>query len=442
MMTNRILTICAAVSAVWAAEAVGTSLASAQGYPPQGGVYSPAPQPYPPYPTDYRAAPPRPMDFDVLEDDEGPNGLPPPGAASPNDPRYGRRPVYTDDRPITSPDDPRYGRPPGVTPNYSGPVMSPDDPRYGRPAGAPPPTNYSGPVMSPDDPRYGRPMPPPANYSGPVMSPDDPRYGRTGPPPVIYADRPAGAQPAGDEQVRPPGAIGSNNVTGSVQPPQGAVPQGGPDNKSVMLLPPEEQPDAAPVNLPPNLRRQEVSFVTKEPAGTIIVDTPHTYLYYVLGNNRAVRYGVRVGRDGFTWTGVQKISRKAEWPDWHPPPEMIDRQPYLPRFMAGGPGNPLGARAMYLGSTVYRIHGTNQPSTIGKFVSSGCIGMLNEDVSDLFDRVKVGTRVVVWPGNPPASTTTTASAAPVPGPATPPPNVPGMAPPSAVPPLPPAVTVR
>ena len=118
----------------------------------------------------------------------------------------------------------------------------------------------------------------------------------------------------------------------------------------------------------------------------------------MLGGGRAIRYGVRVGRDGFTWTGVQKITRKAEWPDWHPPPEMIERQPYLPRFMAGGPGNPLGARAMYLGSTVYRIHGTNQPSTIGKFVSSGCIGMLNEDVSDLFDRVKVGTRVVVLPG--------------------------------------------
>jgi lipoprotein-anchoring transpeptidase ErfK/SrfK len=443
MMNNRILTICAAVSAVLTAQAVGDSIASAQSYPSPGGVYSPTPQPYPPYPTDYRAASPRPMDYDVLEDDEGPRGLSPPGAVpSPNDPRYSRRPVYPDDQPIASPDDPRYGRAPGMAPAYSGPVMSPDDPRYGRPAGAPP-TNYSGPVMSPDDPRYGRPMPPPGGYSGPVMSPDDPRYGRTDPPAVIYADRPAGSPPAGDVQVRPPGAVA--NVTGTVQPPQG-----GADNKSVMLLPPEEQPDAAPVNLPPNLRRQEVSFATKEPAGTIIVDTPHTYLYYVLGNGRAIRYGVRVGRDGFTWTGVQKISRKAEWPDWHPPPEMIDRQPYLPRFMAGGPGNPLGARAMYLGSTVYRIHGTNQPSTIGKFVSSGCIGMLNEDVSDLFDRVKVGTRVVVWPGNPPASTTTTASAAPVPGPNTgpaassvaPPPNVPGMAPPSAVPPLPPAVTVR
>src|ERR1700727_78990 len=149
-------------------------------------------------------------------------------------------------------------------------------------------------------------------------------------------------------------------------------------------------------------------------------------------------------RKGFTWNGVQKISRKAEWPDWHPPTEMIERQPYLPRFMAGGPGNPLGARAMYLGSTVYRIHGTNQPSTIGKFVSSGCIGMLNEDVSDLFDRVKVGTRVVVWPGSPPPGSTTTASAAPVPGSSAGPavaPNVPGTQP-TSVPPLPPPVTVR
>jgi lipoprotein-anchoring transpeptidase ErfK/SrfK len=183
---------------------------------------------------------------------------------------------------------------------------------------------------------------------------------------------------------------------------------------TIASLPPEEQPDAAPAQLSPNLRRQEISFVTKEPAGTLVVDTPHTYLYYVLGNGRAIRYGVRVGREGFTWTGVQKITKKTEWPDWYPPTEMIERQPYLPRFMAGGPGNPLGARAMYLGSTVYRIHGTNQPSTIGKFVSSGCIGMLNEDVSDLFDRVKVGTRVVVLPGGPPPGTAT-ASATPAAG---------------------------
>jgi lipoprotein-anchoring transpeptidase ErfK/SrfK len=402
MMIKHILTICAAVTA----GAAGTSLALAQqGYPPPpGSIYSTAPQPYPPayspsgYPGDYRRAPGAP-DFDALEDDEGPNpqssaALPPPG-----------------------------------------PVLSPDDPRYGRPYGAPP--VYSD-----------RSVP-----SGPILSPNDPRYGRPdGPPPVIYSDRgngdprlpPPGVDPSRDDRaLRPPEGVGApTGVTGSVQPPMGA------DGRPMVLsaLPPDEQPEVAPVQLAPNLRRQEVAFATKEPAGTLIVDTPNTYLYYVLGGGRAIRYGVRVGRDGFTWTGVQKISRKAEWPDWHPPPEMIDRQPYLPRFMAGGPGNPLGARAMYLGNTVYRIHGTNQPSTIGKFVSSGCIGMLNEDVSDLFDRVKVGTRVVVMPGGPPPGTTT-ASAQPVPGPA-------GAAPrpaqgggtagmqPTVVPALPAPVTVR
>jgi lipoprotein-anchoring transpeptidase ErfK/SrfK len=151
--------------------------------------------------------------------------------------------------------------------------------------------------------------------------------------------------------------------------------------------------------LPDRFRRTVVSLDTREPAGTVIIDTGHTYLYYVLGNGRAVRYGVGVGREGFTWAGVQTVTRKAEWPDWHPPAEMIARQPYLPRFMAGGPGNPLGARAMYLGSSEYRIHGTNDPSTIGKFVSSGCIRLTNEDVSDLFSRVNVGTRVVVLPKN-------------------------------------------
>jgi lipoprotein-anchoring transpeptidase ErfK/SrfK len=234
-------------------------------------------------------------------------------------------------------------------------------------------------------------------------------------------------------------------VTGTIQQPPAVAPDGRP--LTIASLPPEEQPDAAPAQLSPNLRRQEVSFVTKEPAGTLVVDTPNTYLYYVLGGGRAIRYGVRVGREGFTWTGVQKITKKTEWPDWHPPTEMIERQPYLPRFMAGGPGNPLGARAMYLGSTVYRIHGTNQPSTIGKFVSSGCIGMLNEDVSDLFDRVKVGTRVVVMPGGPPPGTAT-ASAAPAQGanPMAPPaPVSAGPAPgtqPTLAPPLPAPVVVR
>ncbi|MCA6124915.1 L,D-transpeptidase [Bradyrhizobium sp. WSM 1704] len=153
--------------------------------------------------------------------------------------------------------------------------------------------------------------------------------------------------------------------------------------------------------LPDRLRRTIVALNTSEAPGTVIIDTGNTALYYVLGGGRAIRYGVGVGREGFTWSGVQTISRKAEWPDWHPPAEMIRRQPYLPRFMAGGPGNPLGARAMYLGSSEYRIHGTNDPSTIGKFVSSGCIRLTNEDVADLFSRVDVGTRVVVLPKNAP-----------------------------------------
>src|SRR5215213_5744082 len=146
---------------------------------------------------------------------------------------------------------------------------------------------------------------------------------------------------------------------------------------------------------PARFRRQIVEYRTNEPAGTIIIDTPNTYLYLVLGNGRAMRYGIGVGRDGFTWSGVQTISRKAEWPDWTPPPEMIQRQPYLPRYMAGGPGNPLGARAMYLGNTIYRIHGTNRPDTIGTAVSSGCFRLVNGDVADLYERVPVGTRVVI-----------------------------------------------
>ncbi|MEY9179611.1 lipoprotein-anchoring transpeptidase ErfK/SrfK [Bradyrhizobium sp. USDA 326] len=161
------------------------------------------------------------------------------------------------------------------------------------------------------------------------------------------------------------------------------------------------QPADEDAQLPDRLRKQIVSFDRSEPAGTIVIDTNNTYLYYVLGNGRAIRYGVGVGREGFTWSGVQSVSRKAEWPDWHPPAQMIARQPYLPRFVAGGPGNPLGARAMYLGSSEYRIHGTNDPSTIGKFVSSGCIRMTNEDVIDLFNRVNVGAKVVVLPKNAP-----------------------------------------
>jgi lipoprotein-anchoring transpeptidase ErfK/SrfK len=211
------------------------------------------------------------------------------------------------------------------------------------------------------------------------------------------------------DAMRPPMAIGPGQqavAPGQVDPgPTGSVQQ------RFAALPPDVRPETGPTKeLPPQFRRTLVDYRTKEPAGTLIIDTPNTYLYLVLGNGKAMRYGVGVGREGFTWNGAEKVTRMAEWPDWHPPEEMIERQPYLPRFMAGGPGNPLGARALYLGKTVYRIHGTNQPSTIGTFVSSGCIRLTNEDVQDLYTRVKVGTRVVVLPGGKPP---TTASAMPV-----------------------------
>ncbi|MGA7454098.1 MAG: L,D-transpeptidase [Rhodoplanes sp.] len=158
---------------------------------------------------------------------------------------------------------------------------------------------------------------------------------------------------------------------------------------------PGYEPSAEEERLPAGYQRQLVFFRTTEAPGTIIVHTSERFLYLVQGNNRALRYGIGVGREGFQWQGLVKISRKAEWPDWTPPPEMIARQPYLPRFMAGGPGNPMGARALYLGQTIYRIHGTNQPQTIGQAVSSGCFRLVNPDVIDLYNRVPVGTRVVV-----------------------------------------------
>jgi lipoprotein-anchoring transpeptidase ErfK/SrfK len=154
-------------------------------------------------------------------------------------------------------------------------------------------------------------------------------------------------------------------------------------------------PSAAEEQLPAQFQRQIVFFRTTEAPGTIIVDTPSRYLYLVQGNSRALRYGIGVGRDGFQWSGLVNITRKQEWPDWTPPPEMIQRQPYLPRFMAGGPGNPMGARALYLGTTVYRLHGTNAPETIGSAVSSGCFRLVNPDIIDLYDRVPVGTKVVI-----------------------------------------------
>ena len=145
----------------------------------------------------------------------------------------------------------------------------------------------------------------------------------------------------------------------------------------------------------PVFARQEVAYDGPQKPGTIIVDTPRRFLFLVMGDHKAMRYGIGVGRPGFEWGGEKTITRKAEWPDWTPPPEMIKRRPDLPRHMAGGPENPLGARAMYLGSSLYRIHGTNEPETIGHNVSSGCIRLMNEDVTDLYNRVKVGTKVIV-----------------------------------------------
>ena len=163
---------------------------------------------------------------------------------------------------------------------------------------------------------------------------------------------------------------------------------------------PQQQHDpSVSEQLPAQLRRQTVTYSSNEAPGTIIIDTAHTILYLTLGHGMAMRYGIGVGRQGFTWSGTETIVRKAEWPDWIPPAQMVARQPYLPRWVGGGPGNPLGARALYLGNTEYRIHGTNDPSTIGKHVSSGCIRLQNADIIDLYSRVGVGTKVVVLPND-------------------------------------------
>lgn len=144
--------------------------------------------------------------------------------------------------------------------------------------------------------------------------------------------------------------------------------------------------------------REIVAYNGRYAPGTIVISTEERRMYYVLGDGKALRYGVGVGRPGFEWSGVKTITMKREWPDWRPPPQMLKRRPDLPRYMPGGEANPLGARAMYIGGTLYRIHGSNEPETIGQAVSSGCIRMLNEDVIDLYERVKVGAKVVVQRG--------------------------------------------
>jgi lipoprotein-anchoring transpeptidase ErfK/SrfK len=231
-------------------------------------------------------------------------------------------------------------------------------------------------------------------------------------PAVIYAREPA--------PVRMASAENSNMGGGFIQFLFGDAPQGGryqqqqpvyqqqPDNGygRRSLLPPmdpqqsmirqqEEAVEPAQRTFDPKYEKQVVEYHGKEGAGTIVVDTPNKFLFLVQGDGKALRYGIGVGRPGFTWSGVKTISAKKEWPAWTPPPEMLVRRPDLPRHMEGGPANPLGARAMYLGSSLYRIHGSNEPWTIGTNVSSGCIRMRNEDVIDLYGRVGVGARVVV-----------------------------------------------
>ena len=321
--------------------------ASAQYYPP--GPYSPPPPAYGPA---VRMGPPVPVDQADAPDIYAP---PPP-------PYNGQRPpqaVYPGGQPYSGQ-------------AYSGqPYPGQQQQQDGAPAPAP-----------------GTSFPAPANY---------PWVHNGGGYPAGPVAAAPGSDPYDDQPQDQSGHMLSD--PGRPRPPAGV--SGGPNaapSSAVAALPPDIRPEEGePAQLPAQFQRQVIDYPSTEPAGTIIIDTPNTYLYLVLGHGQAMRYGIGVGREGFAWAGTERISRMSEWPDWHPPKEMIDRQPYLPRFMAGGESNPLGARALYLGKTLYRIHGTNQPSTIGSFVSSGCIRLVNGDIEDLYGRVQVGTRVVVLP---------------------------------------------
>ena len=195
----------------------------------------------------------------------------------------------------------------------------------------------------------------------------------------LFGEGPSQRQPQ-NQYIAPPTNYGDNNIQQIFANANPAV--------DPML-----EPGGYPVD--PQFERQEVAYQGKEDPGAIVIDTPNHFLYLVGTDGKAMRYGIGVGRPGFTWSGTHTVSSKKEWPDWVPPKEMLERQPNLPHFMAGGPNNPLGARAMYLGSTLYRIHGSNEPWTIGKNVSSGCIRMRNTDIIDLYSRVKIGTKVSV-----------------------------------------------
>jgi lipoprotein-anchoring transpeptidase ErfK/SrfK len=229
-------------------------------------------------------------------------------------------------------------------------------------------------------------------------------------PTIVYANRPAPPAPvrmASAERSNMGGGFiqflfGDGPGQGYQQPMYQQQPEYG--GRRSLLPPmdpqqsmPQQEEAADPTQRPfdPRYEKQVVEYHGKEGPGTIVVDTPNKFLFLVQGDGKALRYGIGVGRPGFTWAGVKTITAKREWPDWRPPADMLQRRPDLPRYMPGGIDNPLGARAMYLGSTLYRIHGSNEPWTIGTNVSSGCIRMRNQDVEDLYNRVKVGTKVVV-----------------------------------------------
>jgi len=230
----------------------------------------------------------------------------------------------------------------------------------------------------------------PGAYAGDAYG-QRPAYART----AGYAAGTSGAQvgyaPAGYAPVEPGAVLHS----GDPVPVRAYAPDPfeAPGTRRAAL--PEAREEGIGRAIDPRFQRQEVAYDGGQRPGTIVIDTPSRFLYLVQPGGRALRYGIGVGRPGFAWSGMKTVSAKREWPDWTPPAEMLRRRPDLPRHMAGGPANPLGARALYLGSSLYRIHGTNEPHTIGQSVSSGCIRMMNEDVMDLYERVPVGARVQV-----------------------------------------------
>jgi lipoprotein-anchoring transpeptidase ErfK/SrfK len=293
---------------------------------------------------------------------------------------------------------------PAPPPSYTGSVA----PRY-TPSTLPPQGYVTTPpqgyvAVSPQN--YAQPEP---SYTGTIA----PRYASAAPAPATYAAAPQPAPPpvtyaAAAPPVQPPppstGRGFLESIFGGPTIPAHAYSPAQPEYQPAPPPPvvnqqqayaPSSQGNMASYPIDPKYDRQVVDYRSSEAPGTIVIDTPNKFLYLVEGGGKALRYGIGVGRPGFTWAGVKTISAKREWPDWRPPDDMLQRRPDLPRYMPGGIDNPLGARAMYLGSTLYRIHGSNEPWTIGTNVSSGCIRMRNDDVSDLYNRVKIGTKVVV-----------------------------------------------